>query len=129
VRTYDPNQAPDAEQWLALDPQRRAGLIEKFHRRAREKIPSIKAHALFHAIVENQIAMQHPPALRAMQRLAKQGLSRHDCIHAIGWVVARYVHTIVSTTDSDALTSDFGAQCDAAVERLTAAGWLAQIEE
>jgi hypothetical protein len=125
---YDPERAPDPQAWLALDEQLRIRLAEKFHRKARVELPSIKAHAAIHAMVENQVALAHPPVVRAMQRLAQQGLSRHDCIHAVGWVLAQNFHEVMSNASSDS-ASTVQARYDAAVERLTAAGWRAQVEE
>jgi hypothetical protein len=125
---YDPDQAPDPQQWLELDEQLRIDLAESFHRPTQVELPNIKAHAAFHAIVENQVAMQHPPVVRAMVRLAKQGLSRHDCIHAVCWVLAQHFHELMTTTSGDPPAA-VQARYDAAVERLTAAGWRAQVEE
>jgi len=125
---YDPERAPDPHARLALDDQRRIRLAAQFHRNARAELPSIKAHAAIHAMVENQVALAHPPVVRAMQRLAQQGLSRHDCIHAIGWVQAQHFHEVMSNASSDS-ASTVQARYDAAVERLTAAGWRAQVEE
>ena len=125
---YYPDQAPEPQEWLALDEQLRIDLVESFHRSARIELPSIKAHAAFHAIVENQLAMQHLPVVRAMERLAKQGLSRHDCIHAVAWVLAQHFHELMTTTSGDPPAA-VQARYDAAVERLTAAGWRAQAEE
>lgn len=125
---YNPDHAPDPALWLALDEQLRIDLAVKFHRAARIKLPSIKAHAAFHAIIENQIAMQDGPVVRAVERLAKQGLSRHDCLHAIGWVLALHLYEL-STSASDDTSAVIQARYDAAVERLTAAAWHAQIED
>jgi hypothetical protein len=125
---YDPDHAPDPKHWLALDEQLRISLAERFHRAARIELPSIKTHAAFHAIVENQIAMQHAPAVRAMERLAKQGLSRHECLHAIGWVLAQHLYELSTSTTEDTPAVN-QARYDAALERLTAADWRAQAEE
>lgn len=125
---YDPDRAPNPDEWLGLDEQLRFVVVEKHHRAARVKLPNAKAHALFHAFIENQIAMQHPPVVRAMERLAKQGLSRHDCLHAIASVLARHIHELM-TTDTGSPSAAVQAQYDAAVERLTANGWRAQVEE
>ncbi len=125
---YDPDHFPDPDQWLALDEQLRIRLVEEFHRKARVQLPNAKAHAAFHAIVENQVAMQHPSVVRSMERLSKQGLSRHDCIHAICWVLAQHFHELMNT-DSGDTSPVVQARYDAAVERLTAAGWRAQAEE
>ena len=125
---YDPEHTPDPHEWLALEEQLRIALAEKFHRISRIELPNVKAHAVFHAIIENQIAMQHPPVLRAMERLARQGLSRHDCLHAISWVLSHHFHELM-TTDSGAPVAAVQERYDAAVERLTANGWRAQVED
>lgn len=128
MREYDPERTPDPQQWLALDEQLRIALVERFHRAAQIDAPNVKAHAAFHVVVENQVALQHAPVVRAMERLAQQGLSRHDRIHAIAWVLAQQFHEAATSPTADA-ASTVGARYDAAVERLTAAGWRAQVEE
>ena len=128
MRKYNPDLAPDPEQWLALDEDLRINLIERYHRKARIRLPNVDAHACFHTIIENQIAMRHPPVVRAMERLASQGLSRHDCIHAIGAALAGHVNSAMSA-NSDITPETLSAKYDAAVERLTAARWLAQADD
>ena len=128
MRAYDPDRSPDAAEWLAIDEQERIALVEAFHISASIQLPSLTAHAAFHAMVENQLAAQHPPVVRAMARLAKQGLSRHDCVHAVSWVLAQHFHELMTATTSEP-TAVVQARFDAAVERLTAAGWRAQVEE
>jgi len=128
MSTYDPNKAPDPREWLALDEQLRIDLAREFHRAAGIELHNVTAHAAFHAIVENQLAMQHPPVVRSMERLRKEGLSRHDCVHAIGSVLARHLHDLITTASLEA-PSTAQARYDAAVERLSAAGWRAQVEE
>lgn len=122
---YDPAQAPDPEQWLALDEQERIRLIEVLHRTERLKLPNLKAHAAFHAIVENQIAEGLDSVVRAMARLERQGLSRHDCVHAIGWVVAQRLYELLNAKDPDS-PAVAQARYDAAVGRIDAATWRAQ---
>lgn len=84
MHRYDPERAPKAAEWLALDEQERIALAEKYHRVARIKMPNVKMHAIAHAVVENQIAEGYEPVVRAMTRLISTGLSRHDALHAIG---------------------------------------------
>jgi hypothetical protein len=120
---YDPTVAPDVEEWLLLDEQERIRLVEEYHHAAKINMPNRKAHAVFHTIVENQIALGLEPVLRAMVRLEKQGLSRHDCLHAIGWVLSGHIHEISAATrplDPETLE----ARYNAAVERLNAGDWL-----
>lgn len=117
---YDPERAPDPAQWLALDQQSRIRLAEAHHRAARIALPNLKAHVVFHAVVENQIAEGHASVVRAMARLAAQGLSRHNALHAIASVLAGHIHALyVGGADTRPSTADY----DAALDRLTARSW------
>jgi hypothetical protein len=100
---YDPLQAPDPTRWLALDEQERIALVEDYHRRARIRLPNLKAHAVAHAIVENQIALgDETPVRRTLLRLMGEGLDRHDAVHAIGFVVVGNLHDVIHSAPSDA---------------------------
>ena len=116
---YDPEVQPTPAEWLALDEQLRIELVEKHHRAARETLPNVKAHAAFHAIVENQIAEGLESVVRAMARLMKQGLSRHDALHAVGSVVAEHFFEAMNSKDKD-FSNTAQARYNAAVERLSA---------
>jgi hypothetical protein len=120
MNRYDPDHAPNPEQWLALDEQMRIFLVEEYHRAKRIKLPNATMHAVFHAIVENQIAENLEAVVRAMARLAAEGLSRHESIHAIASVVAEHLHDLINAK-ADAKRSS--AIYSAAVERLTAKQW------
>ena len=87
MEAYNPESAPEPAPWLELDEQ--------------ERIVLVAAHAAFHTAVENQIAMDLEPVVRAMHRLTKEGLTRHDAIHAIGSVLAEHLFDILSTGQSD----------------------------
>jgi hypothetical protein len=122
MKEYNPECTPEIESWLELDDQERIALVATYHRVAKIKLPSAAAHAALHAIVENQIALNREPVVRAMDRLGKGGLTRHDAVHAIGSVVAEHLFDILKTDQNDdAATSQ--ARYYAAVERLTAASW------
>jgi hypothetical protein len=127
VQNYDPEIAPNPAEWLALDEQLRIGLAEVYHRNAREKLPNVKAHAAFHAIVENQIAEGLEPVVRAMARLMKQGLSRHDALHAVGSCVADHFFEAMNTKDEN-FVETAQTRYNAAVERLTAEEWKRKFE-
>jgi hypothetical protein len=120
MEEYNPECAPEPESWLELDEQERIALVETYHRVARIKLPNVTAHAALHAVVENQIALNLEPVVRAMHRLRKA--PRHDAVHAIGSVVAEHLFDILKTNQNgDAAASQ--ARYYAAVERLTAASW------
>ena len=122
MEAYNPERTPEPETWLELDEQERIVLIETYHRGARIKLPNVTAHALLHAIVENQIALNLDPVVRAMHRLGKEGLTRHDAVHAIGSVVAEHLFDILKTNQNDDAAA-LQARYYAAVERLSAASW------
>ncbi len=121
MHRYDPEQTPNAGEWLALDEQERIDLVAKYHRLARIGMPSVKMHASIHAVIENQVAEGHEPVVRAMKRLTSAGLSRHDAVHAIGSVLAEHIFEVLHEAPPD---GDPMVNYDAAVERLTADTWL-----
>ena len=119
---YDPEMAPDASDWLALDEDERLILVEEYHRDARIALPKAarRLHATIHVVVENQVALDDEPVVRALARLRKEGLSRHDAVHAIGSIVAEQIYDLLKLKDGpDAARIRYYA----AIERLTAAGW------
>jgi len=119
---YDPSIPPEPKAWLDLDELERIRLVEVFHRKQRAKPPNLKAHAAFHAIVENQLAEGVESVVRAMSRLNGEGLSRHDALHAIGSVLAEELHDLVTVRVDDP-PEVAQARYDAAVDRLSAAEW------
>jgi hypothetical protein len=121
---YDPDSAPNPGDWLALSESERIRLVQSFHVSARIKTPSMKAHAAFHAVVENQIATGFGPSCRAAERLQKEGLSRHDAIHAIGFIVAKFLHESVTKPSSEPVETMQG-RMNAAIEAPSASQWKA----
>jgi hypothetical protein len=120
MNRYDPSQTPDPAEWLELDEQERLDRVERYHRRARIDLPNCTLHATIHVAVENQLAADDEPAVRALARLMKEGLSRHDAVHAIGSLVAEQIYDLLKLKDSpEALRARYCA----ALERLNAAQW------
>ncbi|MEX3968103.1 hypothetical protein AB4Y42_38960 [Paraburkholderia sp. EG286B] len=122
MEAYNPERESEPESWLNLDEQERIALVETWHRAARIKLPNARLHATLHVIVENQLALRLDPVVRAMHRLRKEGLTRHDAIHAIGSVVAEHLFDILKANQDDGAAAS-QARYYAAVERLTAAAW------
>jgi hypothetical protein len=124
MQRYDPLHAPDPKEWNELDEQERIQVVEQYHRRARIPLPNAKAHAVFHAVVETQIALgDELPVRRTLQRLMSEGLDRHDAIHAIGSILAQHMFDMVSTPEAISKADPNDAYY-AALERLTAEEWL-----
>jgi hypothetical protein len=124
---YDPDVAPDADEWLALSEQERIRLIEDYHAPIRPKAPNMKAHASFHAAVEAQIANAYGPSIRAIERLQNEGLSRHESIHAIAFVIIEFVQELYrGQTEAERLS--YPSRFATAIEVLSAKSWLAEAE-
>ena len=120
MNRYDPEYAPNPEQWLALDEQERIDLAEEHHRIANIKLPNLQAHAALHAIVESQIAQNLESVVRAMTRLTAGGLSRHEAIHAIASVLAEHIYEL---SDPAVNKNNSASIYNAAIKRLTARSW------
>jgi hypothetical protein len=120
---YDPDVAPDPAAWLGLDEALRLVLVEDYHREARIKMPkrARRLHAVFHTVVENQLAMDDQQIVReTLERLINEGLSRHDAVHAVGSVLAGHVFNVVKA--GDAASTDHAAYYDA-LKALTVDKW------
>ena len=73
-----------------------------------------------HVVVENQLAENDEPVVRALRRLMKERLTRHDAVHAIGSLVAEQIFDLMKHKDTPETSR---ARYYAAVERITAAAW------
>ena len=82
--------------WLALDEGEQIALVEEYHRRARVTLPQPTLHAVIHAVVERQLAMQLPSVVDALERLLADGLDRHEAIHAIGSVLGEHMRQLMA---------------------------------
>ena len=121
LQRYDPDIAPDPDEWLGLDEAERIVLVEDYHRRIRVKLPSVQAHSAIHAAVENQIAEGRDPSVRAMARLLEEGLDRHNAVHAIGNLIARQIYLVLhDRRPPDEVNAWFREE----IEALTAESWL-----
>jgi hypothetical protein len=121
---YDPDVGPDPADWLALEEGQRLRRARDYHERYDALLAEPEAHAAFHVVIENQIAMgDETPAREALDRLMAEGLSRHEAVHALGSVLAE---TIVATAHGgggeDAERSRADAYNDA-IARITAEDW------
>jgi len=119
---YDPLDAPEPEEWLAIDEAERIHLAQDYHRRARVRLPNEKLHAVLHVVVENQIALgDEMPVQGTVHRLMAEGLDRHEAIHAIASVLAEFMHDLVN---NPGLSTESNQAYFAALQQLTAEGWL-----
>ncbi len=121
VKQYDPAVAPSPLEWLALDEQERLLLVQRYHERAKIELPNVKAHAVFHTVVENQLAEGVPEVIETFERLRGEGLERHDVVHAIGSVLAQHMSRLMREGRSDDPNRAYFRE----LRRLTASRWRA----
>jgi hypothetical protein len=123
VEQYDALVAPDEEAWLALDEDERIELVSRYHRNIGEELPDFGQsllHATMHVVVENQVASAVLPVCQALDRLLREGLDRHDAIHAIASVLAGRVYDVIAG-GSDDVNERYAAE----LHQLTAKSWRA----
>jgi Domain of unknown function (DUF1841) len=122
MKRYDPEIAPDGEEWLELDEGARQALVEDFHRKARIRLPNRTVHASMHVAVENQVAMGDDlPVAKIIDRLLGEGLDRHDALHAVASVLWEHLFNLM--TRGQSAGEDPNAPYYQALSRLTAASW------
>lgn len=115
MKRYIPDRKPKPQEWLALSEEMRVTLVEKAHIGIALEPAAFSIHAALHVIVENQLAMDVPEVAEAFGRLRKEGLDRHDSIHAIASVLVDYTY---EKEDAD------GSSYFAALQHLTAENWV-----
>jgi hypothetical protein len=124
LKRYDPDNAPGPGDWLAGDEQRRIDLVSAYHRRVGIRVPSLKGHATIHVIVENQLATAEPAVVQTLERLQREGLTRHAAIHAIGSVLLEHLNWLMQQAEAP---TEPNTRYFERLERLTATGWLARM--
>lgn len=95
MTTYDPDVAPDPNEWLALEEDERIGRIAAYHRGAGVRPPNPPIHAALHSVVENQIAEGFQSVGETVARLQAEGLGRHEALHAVGSVLVKSLHALL----------------------------------
>lgn len=127
MKHYDPEKPPIPSVWLGLDEAERIKLIQDYHEANQVPLSDVRAHSVFHAIVENQAAMTEDDTVRqALARLIREGLSRHDAVHAVATVLADHMHALHSDPGNTERNNQTYLD---AVRELTAAAWLSDYLE
>ena len=123
MNSYDPDRSRAAADWLQTDEGERIELVSSYHRRKKIHLPNAQLHAVIHVVVENQLALGEQVVVETLARLQREGLSRHDALHAIGSVLATDLYELMQ--ESSEATSDTYRQYLERLQKLTAKNWLA----
>ena len=127
MESYDPEMSPTPTDWLHADEGERVELVTAYHRRLKIKLPNAQLHAVVHVVVENQVALGDETVLRTFARLRREGLSRHDALHAIGSVLAEHLYELMQE-NREATDKPYGQYLEQ-LQRLTAESWRAAGKE
>ncbi len=96
MRAYDPLNAPDPDDWQSMGEDERMMLVMEHHREAGVELPYEQVHAVVHVVVENQVALGDEMSAQAtLKRLIREGLGRHEAIHAVGSVLMDFVQELL----------------------------------
>src|SRR6266850_2738808 len=99
--SYDPETSRPSADWLETDEGERIELVSSYHRRKKSRLPNAQLHSVIHVVVENQLALGEAIVIETLARLQREGLSRHDALHAIGSVLAVNLYELMQAS-SDA---------------------------
>lgn len=122
MNVYDADTPPPVD-WLQIDEGDRIELVFAYHRRKNIELPDIRLHAIIHVVVENQLALGEEAVVNALARLQREGLSRHDAVHAIGSVLAENLYELMQE-DRDSVDEPYRMYLQR-LQKLTASSWRA----
>jgi hypothetical protein len=121
--SYNPDTSPPSADWLQTDDGERIELVSSYHRRKKIQLPNAQLHAVIHVVVENQLALGEEVVVETLARLQREGLSRHDALHAIGSVLAADLYELMQ--ESSEATGDAHRRYLERLKKLTAKSWQA----
>jgi hypothetical protein len=120
---YDPDSPRDSTDWLQTDEGERIALVSSYHRRKKIQLPNAQLHAVIHVVVENQLALGETVVVETLARLQREGLNRHDALHAIGSVLAADLYELMQ--ESSEATDDAYRRYLDRLQKLAAKNWRA----
>ena len=103
---YDPQVAPDPRQWLDMGEDTQLRIVREYHMSSAPERLKEDLHSAFHVMIENQLALREMPVQETLERLTKEGLARHEAIHAISTVLMEHMFDIVHRGSSGANTKE-----------------------
>ena len=121
--SYDPDTSRPSADWLQTDEGKRIELVSSYHRRKKIHLPNAQLHAVIHVVVENQLALGEEVVVATLARLQREGLDRHDALHAIGSVLATDLYELMQ--EGSEATGDVYRRYLERLQKLTAKNWRA----
>ncbi len=127
IDAYDPETSPDPDLWLKTDEFELEDVIMQYCMANEADLPDVYMHAHFHMAVETQVAMgDEIPVAETFRRLMADGLSRHDAVHAVGWVLSQHMFDAVQNPGEG---TDLDIEYYEKLSKLTVAQWYEESAE
>ncbi len=121
MESYDPSIQPNVEEWLEATDDEKTTLVREYHEENEEDLDdkALTIHSSVHVIVENQLAMGVELLPETIAKLTRQGLSRHESIHAIGAIITEDIFDIVRGNKNEFSPKQYRRK----LEKITAKRW------
>jgi hypothetical protein len=121
MNTYDPSKSIDPGEWLKLSEFERMDIVRDFHEASGEELPddALEMHTIFHVIVENQLAEEVELLPETIAKLTRQGLDRHEAIHAIAAIISEDIFDLWKGNKTEFPTKQYRRK----LEKITAKRW------
>ena len=118
---YDPSIEPDKDAWLEATESERLSAVLEFHENSNDSLDesALNIHSSIHVIVENQLAMGVELLPETMEKLMRQGLDRHEAIHAIGAIMCEDINEILRGEKAEFSPKQYRRK----LEKITAKRW------
>ena len=119
--TYNPLIEPNKDEWLESSEYDRIDAVREFHENSQEDFEdeALSIHCSVHIIVENQLAMGVELIPETIAKLTRQGLDRHEAIHAIGAIISEDIFNIIRGDKAEFSPKQYRRK----LEKITAKRW------
>lgn len=122
MKYYNPDKPLNVSEWLVLDDEQRKILVSNFHESTEEEFQddgALTMHSYMHVVVENQIATNVDFVPETVTKLVRQGLSRHEALHAISAIIVEDIFDMLKGTKSEFCPKKYRRK----LEKITAKRW------
>ncbi|MCU7937488.1 MAG: hypothetical protein KZQ99_21965 [Candidatus Thiodiazotropha sp. (ex Dulcina madagascariensis)] len=118
---YDPLTQPNTEEWLGATENERVSAVREYHEKSNEDLDekALAIHSAIHVIVETQLAIGVELLPETMAKLIRQGLNRHEAIHAIGAIISGDILAIIRGEKTESSPKQYRKK----FEKITAKRW------
>lgn len=120
MEKYNPQIEPNKQIWLNTSEDERIDMVREYHKKNDDlEDDALTIHSAIHVIVENQLAMGIELLPETITKLIRQGLERHEAIHAVGAIISENIFDLVRGNKSEFSPKQYRNKLD----KITAKRW------